>query len=346
MGRLGGLKKSLSNPVQTIKDNKNAILGTVVGGPVGTVVGSTYDSHGAGAQTFGDQWNDNKNAIRGAAIGGVGGAATGTLFDKNGFSQKAVKKFGQQISKFGEKVGLGSYKVDDSAFGQSSTAAQMAADAAAGQQAAANRAAVISPITYNASDEFRTQQAALANQLTNQGNGIGPSLAQSQLQAGRDANIASAMALAASQRGLTAGQGLRQVADQTTTANQLAAQEAARLRLTEQLAAREQLGAVLSGARGQDITNAQNIANAANATAVNALKQQAQNDAMVQAYMEQGLSLELAKMKAAQDLEALKSGNYNANQQRIAGFIGGLGQAGATLGAAKIMAPAAAAPAA
>lgn len=299
----------------------------------------------------------------------------------SGVGKSAINGIGGFINSIPGKVGLGTYKPDEAAFQQTAEGKQMQKDAQTGQTTAAARN-VVSPLRYNPADaskmaaasvdpaqqaQFRVQQAALAQQLIDQGNGVGPSLAQSQLQQGRDANIASAMALAASQRGLTAGQGLRQIADQTTNANQQAADDAARLRLTEQLAARDQLAGVLSGAREQDIglatTNAgfqqqTNLTNANNQTMINqsnaanrltadssnvtnALKQQAQNDAMVQAYMNQGLTLEMAKMKAAQDLEALKAGAYNSGAERTSGFIGGLGQAGATLGSAAIKGPAA-----
>lgn len=355
-----------------IADNKGAILASQTVGPGGgTVFGSTFDKNGAGAKTFGQQWEDNLNTIRWGALFGTPGIVTASHLDKNG----AVNQFRHDASaQIAPKVGLGKYNPDEAAFGQSAAADQMAKDSTAGQASAASRAAVSSPIIFNPATaslaeyaqldptqqaEFRARQVTLANQLADQANGIGPSLAQSQLQQGRDANIAAAMALAASQRGLTAGQGLRQVADQTTSANQLAAQEAARLRLTEQLSAREQLNSVLSGARGQDIgiANADagfrqqaNIANANNLTGVsqsnaagvlsadtetakNALKQQAQNDEMVRAYMEQGLSLALAKMKAQQDLETLRSQNFNNEQTRIANFMGGAGSAIAAIAA-------------
>lgn len=106
--------------------------------------------------------------------------------------------------------------------------------------------------------QTRGQQEALAQQLTDQGNGIGPSLAQGQLQQGRDLNIANAMALGASQRGLSAGQGLRNIGDQTANINQQSAQQAAQLRLQEQLQARQQLGGVLGTIGSQDL----NLANA------------------------------------------------------------------------------------
>ncbi len=101
--------------------------------------------------------------------------------------------------------------------------------------------------------QFRNQQQTLASQLADQAAGKGPSLAQSQLKQATGRNIAQAMALGASQRGATAGQGLRQIAQQTTAANQQAAQQSADLRMQEQLQARGQLGQVLDTGRGADI---------------------------------------------------------------------------------------------
>lgn len=352
-------------------------------------------------KTLGGQIADNKGTIVGSMLGGGPGAILGAAIvdKKHGLIgqplAKGISHVGDVLTGLAPKVGLGQYKPDESAYGQSQSAQDMAKAAAAGQSASSGRAAVTSPIVYRPAtassvdlgaggttqvasvdpaqqEQWRAQQLGLAQQLTDQGNGIGPSLAQSQLQQGRDLNIANAMALGASQRGLTAGQGLRNIADQTVNANQQAAQQAATLRLQEQLSARDQLSGVLSGARSQDIglatTNAgfaqqgalqdsgfrqnaamQNAAGltsvaqsnaagqlgAATATGSQALQQQAQNDAMVRAYMEQGTTLEVAKMKAAQDLEALKSSNYNANQQRISGILGGAGQAVATIATGK-----------
>lgn len=101
--------------------------------------------------------------------------------------------------------------------------------------------------------EVRGRQMSLADALAAQAAGEGPSLAARQLEEATGQNIAQSMALAASQRGATAGQGLRQIAQATQSAQQQAARDAATMRIQEQLAAREQLGGVLSGTRAQDI---------------------------------------------------------------------------------------------
>lgn len=195
---------------------------------------------------------------------------------------------------FGEKVGLGKYKpediaIDESAFKDTSRSTSLidelnkqraaaversAPTATAAKLGAANdyAGANIGAVTNatpaqiaaakemsaaqmsKAHEEFRGRQLGLADALQQQAAGQGPSLAQTQLDQARNQQIQTAMALAASQRGLTAGQGLRSIADQTAQAQQFAASEAAKQRIAEQLAAREQLSGVLQGARAADIS--------------------------------------------------------------------------------------------
>jgi hypothetical protein len=110
-------------------------------------------------------------------------------------------------------------------------------------------------------DQVRSQQMALISALQAQAAGNGPSLAQTQLRSATDANIAQAMALAASQRGGSAGGlGLRQINQQTSNLNQQAATQSALLRAQEQMAAQQQLAGVLDTTRGADIGLATNQA--------------------------------------------------------------------------------------
>ncbi len=349
-----------------IANNKAALGALPTLNPGLIAAGAATDKDGAGSKTFGAQWDDNRNTIKdaglGYATGGPGGAATGALLgataDPHGAVQKGISHFGDQLTDLAPKIGLGTYKSDGSGY-SNDNANNMQADAKAGAANAAARPTVVTPLTWNQTpqtvintapqDQIRTGQNALISQLQDSANGIGPSLAQDQLQRGKDANIAAAMALGASQRGLTPGQSLRQIADQTTSANQQAANAAATLRLTEQLGARDQLSGVLSGARGQDINlatsqatldQANNLANsqgqlgAQTTSGAQALTQQAQNDALVKAYLDQGVTLEVAKMKAAQDLETMKSNNFNADQTRRANMLGAAGGGLATILAA------------
>lgn len=310
--------------------------------------------------TLGKQIADNKGLVIGTLLGGGLGGTLGATQDKNGFIKKTLATVGDQLTGIAPKVGLGKY---DSGAVDTSGATDLQNKAALGAMAAQSRSPVSQPLSWNgvAGQQLNTNnynqdrggQLALAQQLQNQANGVGPSLAQNQLQAGNEANIKAAMALGASQNGLNAGQNIRQIQDATANSNLQTAQQAANLRLQEQQGAQQQLGSVLSGVSGQDIgvaNNNSNLAQQANiqnslgalqaqsTTGAQALQQQQQNDALVQAYMNQGMSLEMAKMQAATAQNNLDSNNYNANQSRIGNFIGALGGGSAsalTAGAAK-----------
>lgn len=134
--------------------------------------------------------------------------------------------------------------------------------------------------------EFRAGQQDLISALQQQAAGQGPSLAGAQLDDARQQQIETAMALAASQRGLGAGQGLRSIAQQTQEAGQFAAREAARARIAEQLAARQQLSGALAGARAQDIGVAESQAGLEQQASL-ANQAAANQFAMQQAAMEQ-----------------------------------------------------------
>lgn len=115
-------------------------------------------------------------------------------------------------------------------------------------------------INQKQQDQFRRGQLDLAYQLQQQAAGKGPSLAQSQLRQGTDRNLAQAMAMAGSGRGNSALQ-MRQLGQQRAMIGQQAGQQAADLRMQEQMAAQQQLAGVLSGGRGQDIGLATDQAN-------------------------------------------------------------------------------------
>jgi len=96
-------------------------------------------------------------------------------------------------------------------------------------------------------------QQMLANQLAQATQGVGPSVAQSQLAQATGQNIAAQQALMAGQRGASAnvGQMARQAALVGARTQQQAAGQAATLRAQEQLAAREQLGGLTGQQLGQ-----------------------------------------------------------------------------------------------
>lgn len=155
--------------------------------------------------------------------------------------------------------------------------------------------------------EFRAGQQDFIAALQKQAAGQGPSLAGMQLQDARNQQIETAMALAASQRGLGAGQGLRSIAEQTQNANQFAAREAARARIAEQLSAQQLLGGALSGARAQDIGFAEAQAGLEQQAAL-ANQSAANQFALAQGAMSQEAA---ARNQAALNDFALQQGSLN-----------------------------------
>ena len=126
-------------------------------------------------------------------------------------------------------------------------------------------------------DQFRQQQMGLAAALTNQMNGTGPSAAQAQLQAGTDASINSALALARSVRGGNQSVAMKNALMQNGQTMQSAANAATQLRAQEVQQAQQGLAGVLAQGRASDIglatdqaglTQQTNLANAAAQTDV------------------------------------------------------------------------------
>src|SRR6187399_750926 len=103
-------------------------------------------------------------------------------------------------------------------------------------------------------EQFRTQQATLSQLLEQSAQGQGPSVAEGTLNRAMSRNLTDRMAAAASSRG-SQNIGLinRQLDQGQSSANFLAAQEAAQNKIKETLSAREQLAGVTQGARAADI---------------------------------------------------------------------------------------------
>ncbi|MCP4948851.1 MAG: hypothetical protein GY923_15245 [Aestuariibacter sp.] len=102
-------------------------------------------------------------------------------------------------------------------------------------------------------DELRQRQLFLADALRDQMAGEGPSVAQMQMQKGLDRSIAGARSVAMSDPRINPAMANRMaMAAQENLALQ-GNQQAAMLRAQEQMAAQQQMGALLAGARGQDI---------------------------------------------------------------------------------------------
>lgn len=186
-------------------------------------------------------------------------------------------------------------------------------------------------------DQFRAQQLQLANQLSNQAQGIGPSVAQNQLRRGQSANLAATMAQLASARG-GANPGLARQAIQTSANIQNQTnQAAATARLQEQMLAAGLLGQVAGSARGQDIGVA----------GQNAQLQQGFQD-LQQKYAGMGLNAQQANQQAALEFARLQqtAGQYNATsdtqeEKDRRQAIGKIVNAGGALAAQKMGAPAA-----
>jgi len=89
----------------------------------------------------------------------------------------------------------------------------------------------------NPASAYDQQQMALNQQLMNQAQGIGPSVAGMQLQQATDQNIAQQQALAASARGGNVGMAQRIASQQAGQIQQQSAQQMGLLRLQEQQAA-------------------------------------------------------------------------------------------------------------
>ncbi len=286
-----------------------------------------------------------------------------------------------------DKMGLGSYhpnqpQLDETAYTdttrsdarQNALGAQLAA--IQGRQAPTMNAANVGPASQmNAAqlsdqqNQFRQGQVSLAGALQQQAAGQGPSVAQAQLNQARDQQIQTAMGLASSQRGLTAGQGLRSIADQTASANRFAGAEAARQRIVEQMSAQQQLGGLYDSARGADINFAsqnaglQQQSGLANQSANNQmslqqalfnqqantnnqaamLQQSGMNDNFANALNQQMNGLSSDDQKRLMDLQAMKYGgqitqkgyeqqSFDQRNKNMAGFMGGLGQGIMALG--------------
>lgn len=150
--------------------------------------------------------------------------------------------------------------------------AQAARAQAAEAGSARSQAAKIDGTQQN---QFRQGQVGLANLLTESANGQGPSAAQAQLQAGTDASINSALALARSARGGNASVAMKNALMQNGQTMQAAVTQAAQLRAQEQQQARGQLASVLDTSRGADVGLATSQAGLTQQTALaNAANQQ------------------------------------------------------------------------
>ena len=151
------------------------------------------------------------------------------------------------------------------------------------------------------SNQMRDAQTGLVTDLQNQAAGIGPSLAQAQLQKASDQNLANTMSSIQSTRGMGATAAAGQAQGAGAQAGQQLAQDSAILRLQEQMQAKGMLGQLATGARGQDL----------GAAAQNA-QLQAQNEQQIAALTMQGIAQGLDYASANRDARMKVAG---MNQQ-------------------------------
>lgn len=162
-------------------------------------------------------------------------------------------------------------------------------------------------------DQFRQEQMGLVGMLRDQANGVGPSLAQSQLEMGADRGMKQALSLQASARGVNPAVAAKNAANAQAQIAQGAAGDAARLRLEEQLGARAALAGVVGQGRSQDIGLATDQAGLNQQTALTnqsidqqtqatnlaaGIQQQQQRDDLVREYLTLGMSMDQARQQA------------------------------------------------
>lgn len=269
----------------------------------------------------------------GGALGGVGGVISDAAKGVGG----AVGDVWHGVT---DALGMNPYKADQYTYNDKAFRADTGFQSNLWNQLnnAKNTQVPAAYIQQGAQDQFRNQQQTLAQALLAQSQGQGPSLAQSQLQQATDRNLQQALALQASQRCASAGQGLRNIGMQAANINQQAAQQSAALRMQEQMAAQQQLGGVLESGRGQDIGLAVNQAQLNQQAQIQQAQLQAQQ---AQAYMQMLQQQKEADRQAAIELERLRGnmvlGVQGINQQGKAaasqattGMIGAAGQGAAT----------------
>lgn len=223
----------------------------------------------------------------------------------------------QNLSGTGESPGIfgtGRYAVDPNAstLGNGDywqNAAQQGYNAAGRRPAPRMRAG---QMDTGQSDQFRNMQMGLAQQLQGQANGTGPSLAQNQLNAGMDRNIANAYAMAQATPNNAGVQ--RDLANQRASIGQQTSADSANLRLQEQQQAQNMLGQISAGARGQDLGVASDNLQASQQTGMANLQSQQQQNQMnqqaMQFYMSQGMSQDQAQAQLNMQMQNLKMQAY------------------------------------
>ena len=186
-------------------------------------------------------------------------------------------------------------------------------------------------LAHGPQEQFRNQQMALANQLSQQAAGVGPSVAQNQMRQAQQGNLAATFAQLASARGQANPAMARGTMQTAANINNQLATDSATARLQEQMAAAGMLGNVAGAARGQDIgvqgqqlnaaqtqagmeqqTNLANAGFQQQAAQQNAMQQANFND-LRQKYLQMGLTASEANQRAAIAFSGQQMGANQAN---------------------------------
>jgi hypothetical protein len=171
--------------------------------------------------------------------------------------------------------------------------------------------------------QFLGQQQQLTNQLMQQAQGQGPSIAQAQLQQGTDQNIAQQMAMASSARGGNVGMAQRQAAMNAGQAQQQMAGQAGVLRLQEQQGAQQQLGQNLNSFQGGIDNYNQGMIGLANQRDMGQQAANAQGGKMFGDFLSKG-SEAMSKAAMAGSDENIKE-NVKPAGKKIESFLDALG---------------------
>lgn len=195
-----------------------------------------------------------------AGVAGVGSAQSGLLGPGGGLS------FGDQgltggISDF---LGLTDKFNAGSANIQAGTNQDQLNNAYTGAQTGLNTQNNLTNTLQPGVGQAASNQAALAGQLSNQANGVGPNVARAQLNQTTGQNAAAQAALMAGQRGTSANPGLiaRQAAQQGANLQQQAVGQGATLEAQQQIAAQNNLANLSNNQinQGQSAASNQNTA--------------------------------------------------------------------------------------
>ncbi len=158
-------------------------------------------------------------------------------------------------------------------------------------------------------DQARLQQMAMIQQLQRQAAGDPNSLAQQQLTQQYGAAQNQQASLGSTMRGQSAGAAQRSIQQGQSDIQRGYAGDQQMLMLQEQQAAQAYMAQLYAQMQGQDISQAQGMAQAAT-------NNQSLNDMMQQFYAQQGMSGDLSRLQTANDLNRANYG-FDLESQRI-----------------------------